>query len=281
METSRASRSGPDQAPGSASPSPGQGTADAPVLEVRNLTAGYGDLVAVRDLSFTLAPGEIVALFGANGAGKTTTLLATVGALPRMSGEVRWRGRATTAPVYRLARDGLVFVPEDRGLVAEMSVRDNLRLGSGSVGEATNRFPALAALLNRKAGLLSGGEQQMLTLARALASRPRALLVDELSLGLAPLVVDRLLAALRQAADTERLAVLLIEQQARRALAVSDRWYLLAKGALAGAGGAGESAELEAAYLAGMTDAVAQRPDSRRQAAPVEVGLTKGQDEYS
>jgi branched-chain amino acid transport system ATP-binding protein len=226
----------------------------APVLELVGLTAGYGDLAAVRDVSLHLCPGEIVALFGPNGAGKTTTLLASVGALPKMRGEVRWRGQPTTKPVHWLARDGLAFVPEERSIVTGLSTRDNLRLGRGGVDAALAHFPELAELLPRRAGLLSGGEQQMLTLARALASRPTALLVDELSLGLAPLVVDRLLRALRTAADEQNLAVLLVEQQARRALAVSDRWYLLRNGQLGSEGASGGGIDLlEESYLASMT----------------------------
>jgi branched-chain amino acid transport system ATP-binding protein len=134
-------------------------------------------------------------------------------------------------------------------------VRDNLRLGRGGVQPALDYFPELEPLLARRAGLLSGGEQQMLTLARALASKPSALLVDELSLGLAPMAVERLLSAVRQAADHEGLAVLLVEQQARRALSAADRWYLLRNGSVDTCGDAsGGLSALEAAYLASMTD---------------------------
>jgi branched-chain amino acid transport system ATP-binding protein len=233
----------------------------SPVIELVGLTAGYGDLAAVRDISLHLCPGEIVALFGSNGAGKTTTLLATVGALPRMRGEVRWRGAATRWPVHRLARDGLAFVPEARSIVTGLSTRDNLRLGSGGVPGALAHFPELEPLLSRRAGLLSGGEQQMLTLGRALASQPTALLVDELSLGLAPLVVDRLLRALRKAADEQDLAVLLVEQQARRALAVSDRWYLLRNGQISDQGASNAGIDnLETSYLASMTGSAEAAP---------------------
>jgi branched-chain amino acid transport system ATP-binding protein len=234
----------------------------APVLELEGLTAGYGDLAAVRDVSLRICPGEIVALFGPNGAGKTTTLLAAVGALPRMQGKVRWRGKVTNASVHRLARDGLSFVPEERSIVTSLSTRDNLRLGKGGVDGALRYFPELRPLLSRRAGLLSGGEQQMLTLARALAAKPTALLIDELSLGLAPLVVGRLLRALRTAADEQQVAVLLVEQQARRALAVSDRWYLLRNGAMSATGESGAGIDaLETSYLASMTE-VGHRSDA-------------------
>jgi branched-chain amino acid transport system ATP-binding protein len=230
------------------------------VLQTIGLTTGYGDLAAVRDLDISVRPGEIVALFGANGAGKTTTLLACVGLLPCMSGEVRWLGKRSTDPIHRLARSGLAYVPEGRSVTARLSVRDNLRIGSGAVDDALAIFPELEPLLDRAAGLLSGGEQQMLVVGRALAARPRCLLVDELSLGLAPLVVERLLAVLRESAERDGLAVLLVEQQAREALSVADRWYLLRDGRIAQEGdGRSGVGELEAAYLASMIDSTPLR----------------------
>jgi branched-chain amino acid transport system ATP-binding protein len=234
------------------------------VLETVGLTAGYGDLAAVRDLSIDVRAGEIVALFGPNGAGKTTTLLACVGLLPCMSGEIRWLGERSTQPMHRLARSGLAYVPEGRSVTTGLSVADNLRIGRGTVDQALAIFPELEPLLDRPAGLLSGGEQQMLVLGRALAGNPRALLVDELSLGLAPLIVERLLGVLREAAERDGLAVLLVEQQAREALSVADRWYLLRGGALVQQGGARSGiGMLEAAYLSSMTGS-AQAPISAR-----------------
>jgi branched-chain amino acid transport system ATP-binding protein len=171
-----------------------------------------------------------------------------------MSGEVRWQGRRTSASLTRLAREGLFLVPEGRSVTTRLTAGDNLRIGPGGVDKALSYFPELEALLNRKAGLLSGGEQQMLVLARALAAQPRVLLVDELSLGLAPLIVNRLLTALRRAADEENLAVLLVEQQARRALALADRWYLLSGGSVIDQGDRTSASDaLEVAYLASMT----------------------------
>ena len=229
------------------------------VLQVQGLSTGYGQLVAVSEVSLTLAAGEMVALFGPNGAGKSTTLLATVGALPRRGGQVHWLGAPAPKTVHAMARAGLAFVPEQRSIISSLSTRNNLRLGRGTVDAALSYFPELAEHLDRPAGLLSGGQQQILMLARALAGRPRALLVDELSLGLAPAVVNRLLAALRRAADEEGLAVLLVEQQMRRAMTVADRWYLLAGGAVVAAGGRDGTglAELERAYL----DSMGIRPD--------------------
>jgi branched-chain amino acid transport system ATP-binding protein len=226
-----------------------------PVLLVTELAAGYGDLAAIRDVSFSLHPGEIVALFGPNGAGKTTTLMATVGQLPRMSGTVSWRGRHAKASLHQLSREGLAYVPEERSVISSLSAQDNLRLGRGGVAGAVEHFPELQPLLRRKGGLLSGGEQQMLMLARALAAKPRALLVDELSLGLAPLMVERLFEAVRKAAKEEGLAVLLVEQQARRALSVADRWYLLNNGSVVREGSGDQGSELENAYFASRNTA--------------------------
>jgi branched-chain amino acid transport system ATP-binding protein len=223
-----------------------------PVLELCELTAGYGDLVAVRKVSISLFPGEVVALFGANGTGKTTTLLSAVGVLPRMSGEVRFEGKPTKGPLHGLARAGLSFVPCSPSVITTLNVQDNLRLGLGGVEGAVQLFPELEPLLHRRAGLLSGGEQQIVAMARALAASPKVMLVDEVSLGLAPLVVDRLLAAIRIAADERRLAVLLVEQQARRALSIADRWYLLANGSITNSGDADDAASLEIAYRSSL-----------------------------
>jgi branched-chain amino acid transport system ATP-binding protein len=226
------------------------GAASKPLLEARDLTAGYGDLAAVRNVCLKLREREIVAIFGPNGAGKTTTLKTLAGALPPLSGEVLWKGKTTRAPLFRRVRDGMGFVPEERSIIARLNVRDNLRLGRGQMADAIKLFPQLAPLLSRPAGLLSGGEQQMLTLARCLASKPAVLLVDELSLGLAPVVVDRLLDTLRVAAAESGVAVLLVEQQARRALRVADRWYLLRHGRVVAEGDARSGIEaVEASYL--------------------------------
>lgn len=219
------------------------------LLELRSLTSGYGDLPAIRDVSLTLHHGEIVALFGANGAGKSTTLCAAVGVLPTMSGEVLWLGERRPKSLCSLARNGLAFVPEGRSVISGLTVLDNLRLGKGGVEGALVYFPELEKLLSRPAGLLSGGEQQMLSLGRALATRPRALLADEVSLGLAPIIVDRLFGAIRQASVESGMGVLLIEQQPRRALAIADRWYLLRNGQMIGDGPASDASLLDESYL--------------------------------
>jgi branched-chain amino acid transport system ATP-binding protein len=224
------------------------------LLSIERLSVGYGSLVAASEVSLELHAGEVVALFGPNGAGKTSVLMGAVGVLPRRTGTVRFGEAPAPDALYKLARAGLALVPEKRAIISSLSTLDNLRLGQGTVEAALGHFPELEEHLDRPAALLSGGQQQILMLARALAGRPRALLVDELSLGLAPQVVERLLLTLRRAADEEGLGVLLVEQQVRRALSVADRWYLLNRGRMAAAGEASDAATggLEDAYLESM-----------------------------
>lgn len=237
-----------------------------PALELRRLTAGHDGVAVVHDVDLTVDPGKVVVLLGANGAGKSTTLLTVSGLLPVLGGEVRVDGAVVGAPGRRrslgraaaLARAGVVHVPEDRGLFPDLTVREHLRLTrrnerSLADAEVLDRFPALAPLRGRAAGLLSGGEQQMLALARALAAGPRVLLVDELSLGLAPLVVEALLPLLREVADEHRIGVVLVEQHVRLALGVADRAALLQRGRVVLEGPADELAgrleAVEAGYL--------------------------------
>jgi branched-chain amino acid transport system ATP-binding protein len=222
-------------------------------LEARGLTVGYGPMPVVHDLDLSVHAGEVVALLGVNGAGKTTTVRALAGELRPLRGEVWFNGRKTTAPLHRRAREGMRYITEERSVFMELSTADNLRLGGQERRRCLELFPELERLLNRKAGLLSGGEQQMLTLARSLAAEPSVLLADELSLGLAPLVLERLLRAVRGAADRGG-AVLLVEQHVRDALEVADRAYVLSHGRVVLQGDARDLksriGEIEQTYLA-------------------------------
>lgn len=224
-------------------------------LRAEGMVAGYGDLAVVHGIDLVIHPGEVVALIGPNGAGKSTTLMTLSGELPLAAGSVEWFGGPFTGSLTKRALAGLAFVPEDRSVIMSMTVRDNLLLGSGGVDPAVAVFPELAKLLGRRAGLLSGGEQQMVTLARALAREPKVLLADELSLGLGPMVVDRLLAAIQDAARTLDIGVLIVEQQVRRALAASDRWYLMRQGRMIAEGRSEDGLErIEELYLSDAPD---------------------------
>jgi branched-chain amino acid transport system ATP-binding protein len=232
-------------------------TTAALLIEARGLCAGYGRLAAVSDLELTLDAGEVVAILGANGAGKTTTLLTLAGELAPLGGELRWRGAPTRAALARRTRDGLGLVLEERSVFTRLTVAQNLAIGRGSPAAALDLFPELVPHLRRRAGLLSGGQQQMLAVGRALAARPHALLIDELSLGLAPILVARLLEAVRAAAAAG-VGVLLVEQHVSQALAVADRAYVLRRGRVELEGSAAElgarAAEIEQVYLSTPTE---------------------------
>ena len=227
-----------------------------PLLELTEVEARYGAFKALHGITLAVEEGEIVSVLGANGAGKTTTLRAISGTV-RTSGEIAFAGRpiARRAP-EAIARAGIAHVPEGRGTFAELTVRENLRLGAfvrrrrSGVADDTDRvlkrFPVLADRLDQHAGTLSGGEQQMLALARALMQRPKLLLLDEPSLGLAPVVVSRLFAAVRELNDKEGLSVLVVEQNANLALDSSQRAYVLEVGRVAVAGSSDELRRHEA-----------------------------------
>ncbi|CAN5283250.1 ABC transporter ATP-binding protein [soil metagenome] len=234
---SKPDHSTPGTAAASSVTAPSNHDAAGNVLTVDAMSAGYNGLPVVRDISLTVAEGEIVALLGSNGAGKTTTLSAIAGLIKPMSGTIQLGGQATMGrTAYRLARDGVALVPEDRALFHDLTTRENLRVASvrGKANDGEERvlefLPELKKCLGRKAGLLSGGEQQMLAVGRALVGEPRLLIVDEMSLGLAPVVVERLLPVLQDIAAKLNTAVLVVEQHVALAMEVASRAYVLAHG---------------------------------------------------
>ena len=228
------------------------------VLVCRSLTAGHAGMPVVREIDLELAAGQVLAVLGPNGAGKTTLLTTLAGLLPRLGGQVLVDGSplANFRP-NRANRAGVVLVPDDRSLFTSLTVAENLRAasprGADVVDEVLDLFPALQKRWKLAAGSLSGGEQQMLAMARALVQRPRVLLVDELSMGLAPVVVEQLLPVMRRVADDMGAVVVLVEQHVHLALEVADQAMVLVHGVVALVGPAAELAVnrdgLEAAYL--------------------------------
>jgi branched-chain amino acid transport system ATP-binding protein len=230
------------------------------LLEIDDMSTGYNGVPVVRNLNLHVNEGEVVALLGPNGAGKTTTLLTTSALNPILDGDIRVMGNSVKGRrPHLIAREGLAHVPEDRSLFFQLTVRENLKLGaakgSADLNQALGYFPALEKLMDRKAGLLSGGEQQMLAMARALTVKPKMLMVDEMSLGLAPIIVERLLPVLRRIADETGAGVLLVEQHVHLALEVADRAYVMNHGSMVLEGDAKHLAAnrhlLESSYLGG------------------------------
>jgi branched-chain amino acid transport system ATP-binding protein len=218
------------------------------LLELDRVEARYGPVQALHGVSLTVGEGEVVAVLGANGAGKTTTLRAISGTVSR-SGTIELEGKPLPRSPEAVARARIAHVPEGRGTFVDLTVEENLRLGAyvrrdrevkADLARVATYFPWLAERRRQRAGTLSGGEQQMLALARALMGRPRLLLLDEPSLGLAPLVVRELFRVVRELNEQEGLAVLVVEQDARAALSVSSRAYVLEVGRVALAGTSAE-----------------------------------------
>ena len=212
----------------------------APILQLRDLRIAYGAIEAVKGIDLELATGELVSLIGANGAGKTTTLNAIAGTLPIAGGELLYNGqRIDKLPAHKRLRQGLALVPEGRGIFTRLTVEENLRMGAycrrdddaveADLERVFTMLPRVKERLQQVAGTLSGGEQQMVAIGRALLSRPRLLLLDEPSMGLAPLVVEKIFEVISSVA-AEGVTILLVEQNARRALQIADRGYVMDSG---------------------------------------------------
>ncbi|MDI1259729.1 ABC transporter ATP-binding protein [Aquabacterium sp.] len=231
------------------------------LLDLRQLSVAYGGIQAVKGLNLHLQEGELVSLIGANGAGKTTTLKAICGLLAPQSGEVLYQGRSLKGQgAWDLVAQGLVMVPEGRGIFTRMTIDENLRMGAylrrdGEVNadmeSVYQRFPRLKERHRQLAGTLSGGEQQMLAMGRALLARPKLLLLDEPSMGLAPLMVDKIFEVITDIAQ-QGVTVLLVEQNAHRALEIANRAYVMESGELVLEGPAQSllnDPQVQAAYL--------------------------------
>lgn len=225
---------------------------EPPMLEVENVEAGYGPIRALDGVSLHVAEGELVAIIGANGAGKTTLLMAISGIVPTRRGQVRFAGRPITGlEPHEIVRLGVGHAPEGRRIFPRLSVRENLELGGFTrpdraemrrdIDEVCGLFPVLGSRLGQMGGTLSGGEQQMLALGRALVGRPRLLLLDEPSLGLAPLVVARIFEVIG-GLSARGIAVVLVEQNARAALKLASRGYVLETGRITLTGSGSELA---------------------------------------
>ena len=230
------------------------------LLAVRNVRVTYGKVVALHGVSLNVESGELVSLVGANGAGKSTLMKVIMGLVPAAGGEVEFEGGSLLGqPTHDIVRRGIGYVPEGRGTLRELSVRENLRLGAFSrrwddearadLDRVLDRFPVLAERINQMAGTLSGGEQQMLVIARALMSRPRLMLLDEPSLGLAPMIAARIFEIVCTL-NEQGVAVLLVEQNARAALKLAKRGYVLELGRVVAEGSdLSENQKVREAYL--------------------------------
>ena len=234
------------------------------LLEIENLKVAYGGIQALKGISLNVVQGELVALIGSNGAGKTTTLKALAGLLHPTAGKVRYAGKSLLAcTAHQRVRDGMALVPEGRGVFARLTVEENLQMGAytsrdtGQIGADLEQmyalFPRLAERRTQLAGTLSGGEQQMVAMARALMSRPRLLMLDEPSMGLAPMMVTKIFETIRDI-SAQGVSILLVEQNAKLALEAAQRGYVLESGLVTLSGASSEllgSDAVQRAYLGG------------------------------
>ena len=225
------------------------------LLATEGLVAGYGDVTIIRDVDLEVRAGEVVALLGPNGAGTTTTILTLAGEIRPRSGRIRCLGLdETTKATHLRARAGLAIVTDEKAVFMRMTVAENIRVFRTSTEAVVELFPELRDHLHRPVALLSGGQQQMLALGLALSRQPAVILADELSLGLAPMLVDRLFEVLRQAAD-RGAGVLLVEQYVHKAMAIADRVYVMDRGRISITGTSEELSrrvdEIQSSYLAG------------------------------
>jgi branched-chain amino acid transport system ATP-binding protein len=236
------------------------------VLKADKLTGGYGKIVAIRDIDLDLEAGQVTAVLGPNGAGKTTLMMTLAGLLPRIGGDLSLEGKPLPSGKPTVANlAGVVLVPDSRALFTTLTVRENIEVarvkGQDNVDEVLDLFPALKRRLTLKAGGLSGGEQQMLAMARGIVQKPKVFLIDEMSMGLAPIIVESLLPIVRRIADETGAAVVLVEQHVSLALEVADTAMVLVHGNVSLTGSASElradPGRLEAAYLGGTVESVA------------------------
>ena len=234
------------------------------MLEVKDLEVYYGVICALKGISFEVNEGEIVSLIGANGAGKTTTMQSVIGLLPKKAGSVTFNGMdITKTPCHKIVHAGMTLVPEGRRIFQELTVYENLLMGAFSIKDSSGfkkdldaiytRFPRLAERKNQIAGTLSGGEQQMLAMGRAIMSHPKLLMLDEPSMGLSPLLVDQVFEIIKDI-NSDGTTILLVEQNAGKSLAISDRAYVLENGSIVLSGTGAElmaSDTVKEAYLGG------------------------------
>jgi branched-chain amino acid transport system ATP-binding protein len=234
---------------------------DSPLLECNGLNAGYGRLSVARDVTFSVRRREVMAVLGPNGAGKTTLLLTIAGFIPPLGGTIRLDGEvARTGSARRMNRSGVIFVPDSRALFTELTPLQHLKLstrrGGAEIDEVMDFFPSLGRRAHLRAADLSGGEQQMLALARALVQAPNLLLIDEMSMGLAPVIVESLMPLIRKVADQSNAAVVIVEQHVQLALEIADQAMVLVHGVVTASGSAEtfrrDVGSIEAAYLSGV-----------------------------